>query len=338
VRSVGFAAGPSLSGADADLFVGADGARSVLCAALNPGPARACSCVLEIVMSTRLPELAAHLGSTFLKTVFPDRGLAFGLLSPSTDHVLGFLQFDMQRHGVPPGAAGSGLVDFAAALLGDMPDPVASFLRNADRSTAHLWRPVDGEVAANLCASNAVVIGDAAHPLLPFCSQGVGAALEDAVILADAIAGAGARRSLLPQALAGFCEDRRADMAGFVDGGRRILSHFVGTTPGFVAPYVHAGSGRPASRPVAAPDEDPLFADDVVDLATLRQRAYNYRWAVQPPGVIPLTPADPDFPVCEEIIAAVQRHLGAGYVPYGPPRGCLGSGASRRKRCGAGTG
>jgi DNA-binding transcriptional MocR family regulator len=110
----------------------------------------------------------------------------------------------------------------------------------------------------------------------------------------------------------------------FVDGGRRILSHFVGTTPGFVAPYVHAGSGRPPSRPVAAPDEDPLFADDVVDLATLRQRAYNYRWAVQPPGVIPLTAADPDFPVCEEIIAAVQRHLGAGYVPYGPPEGLPG--------------
>ncbi|HVE80385.1 MAG TPA: hypothetical protein VNA89_16080 [Gemmatimonadaceae bacterium] len=150
--------------------------------------------------------------------------------------MISFLQFDMQRHGVPPGAAGSGLVDFAAALLGDVQEPVVSFLRNAEASTAHLWRPVDGEVAPNLCASNAVVIGDAAHPLLPFCSQGVGAALQDAVLLADAITGAGARGDLLPHALAGFGEDRRGDVAGFVDGGRRILSHFVGASPGFVAP------------------------------------------------------------------------------------------------------
>jgi len=42
---------------------------------------------------------------------------------------------------------------------------------------------------------------------------------------------------------------------------------------------------------------------------------------VQRPGVIPLTAADPDFPVCDEIIAAVQRHLDAGYLSYGPPDG-----------------
>lgn len=149
----------------------------------------------------------------------------------------------------------------------------------------------------------------------------MGAALEDAIILADAIACAGARGDLLPQALAGFCEERRPDLARFVDGGRRILSYFVGASPGFVAPYVHAVPGRPLSRSLGAPDEDPLFADAAVDLATLRRRAYNHRWAVQPPGVIPLTAADPDFPVCEEIIAAVQRHLGVGYVPYGPAEG-----------------
>lgn len=183
VRSVGFAAGPSWSDADADVFVGAEGSRSALCTALNPGLTRARCRVFEIVMSTRLPELARDLGATFLKTVFSDRGLAFGLLSPCTDHVIGFLQFDVQRHGVQPGAAGPDLLDFAAALLGDVPEPVASFLRDVDASTAHVWRPVDGGVATNLCASNAVVIGDAAHPLLPFCSQGVGAALEDAVIL-----------------------------------------------------------------------------------------------------------------------------------------------------------
>ena len=67
--------------------------------------------------------------------------------------------------------------------------------------------------------------------------------------------------------------------------------------------------------------EDPLFADGKVDVDILRQRAYNHRWAVQRAGVIPLTAADPDFPVCAEVIEAVQRHLACGYVPYGPPDG-----------------
>jgi 2-polyprenyl-6-methoxyphenol hydroxylase-like FAD-dependent oxidoreductase len=241
VRSLGFASGPSLSATDVDLFVGAEGARSPLCAALNPGLVRTRSRVFEVVMSARRPELAADLGATFLKTVFEDRGLAFGLLSPSADHVIGFLQFDTQRHGIPLRADGAGLLDFATALLGSPPEPVASFLRNADPSTAHLWRPVDGEVAASTCASNAVVVGDAAHPLLPFSSQGVGAALEDAVALADAVQRASERRDLLPQALADFCEQRRRDVGRFVDGGRLILSHFVGGSPGVVAPYVYAG-------------------------------------------------------------------------------------------------
>ena len=316
VTALRFADGSSLSGADADLFVGAEGSRSRLCAALNPGFVQAPSSVYEIVMSARLPELAERLGSDFVKTTIGGRGLAFGLLSPGEDRVIGFLQFDIRRHGVPPTSMGSGLIRFAAALLGDPPREVAGFLRDADAVTAHLWRPTDGAIAADLCADNAVVIGDAAHPLLPFTSQGVGAALEDAVALAGAVADG---REPLAPALAGFCDARRREVAGFVDGGRRILAHFVGTSTAFVAPYVHAAA--PVAVAAGAADEDPLFADAAVDLVALRERAYNHRWAVQRAGVIPLTAADPDFPVCDEILAAVARHLAVGYVPYGPPEG-----------------
>ena len=66
---------------------------------------------------------------------------------------------------------------------------------------------------------------------------------------------------------------------------------------------------------------DGLFGDDQVNLSVLRERSYNHRWAAHPPDVIPLTAADCDFPVCDEIIAAVQRYLSDRYVPYGPPEG-----------------
>lgn len=483
LRSIAFEAGTPLTHDAADLFIGAEGWRSPMYAAFNPGAARAESPVSEIVTSTRLPELAAQLGSTFLKTVFAGRGLAFGLLSPSRDWVIGFLQFDRRRHGLPAGAE---LRAFVTRLVAQAPEPMASYLRLADFSTAHLWRPIDADLAAGQCGTNAVIVGDAAHPLLPFTSQGVGAALEDAVILADAVGLVVDSPHLLPRTLAGFAGDRTRDLAGYVDGGRLILANFLGATDGFVAPYLGgavsrlaehlsvppadirsliglldsdgdgylsrddvrhalaliverdidarerdalfdeidtnhdgvisqdemldavAGGGeaspalwdlrrgltprhvgahalghrvglafRAADRDgdklidfgdfavsvalfgmvadqaalrrifdlvdadadgrVTQPQlaeavrrgrlllggaaDDELFADDSVDLAVLRQRSYNYRWAVQPPDVIPLTAADCDFPVCEEIIGPVQRYLSAGYVPYGPAEG-----------------
>jgi aspartate/methionine/tyrosine aminotransferase len=63
------------------------------------------------------------------------------------------------------------------------------------------------------------------------------------------------------------------------------------------------------------------FDDSAVRLDVLRRRAFNYRWAEVPEGVIPLTAADPDFPVCPDIIAAMQDYLDGGYLSYTPKLG-----------------
>jgi len=47
-----------------------------------------------------------------------------------------------------------------------------------------------------------------------------------------------------------------------------------------------------------------FFDSDNVRLDLLRQRAYNYRWAVHPPNT-----------------EALVRHVTDGYHSYGPPRG-----------------
>lgn len=73
--------------------------------------------------------------------------------------------------------------------------------------------------------------------------------------------------------------------------------------------------------PPPAGEDDPLFAADQVDVPTLRARAFNYRWAAHPDGVIPLTAADSDFPVAGEILEALREYLRAGYLPYGPAEG-----------------
>ncbi len=64
-----------------------------------------------------------------------------------------------------------------------------------------------------------------------------------------------------------------------------------------------------------------LFSNESVNADVLKRRAFNYRWAIHPPDVIPLTAADPDFPVCTEVTEALHAYLAEGYFPYGRPDG-----------------
>lgn len=63
------------------------------------------------------------------------------------------------------------------------------------------------------------------------------------------------------------------------------------------------------------------FTDQAVDRATLRERAYNYRWAEQSEDVIPLTAADPDFSLAPPIRKALESYLSLGSLAYGPALG-----------------
>lgn len=58
-----------------------------------------------------------------------------------------------------------------------------------------------------------------------------------------------------------------------------------------------------------------------IDLAQLRKRAYNLRWATLPEGVIPLTAADPDYPSPQPIADALARYAQDRYWSYGPSAG-----------------
>lgn len=65
----------------------------------------------------------------------------------------------------------------------------------------------------------------------------------------------------------------------------------------------------------------PSFADEQINRQELKKRAYNLRWASVDNGVIPLTAADPDFPVAIEIERAISDYTSARLFSYGPPEG-----------------
>lgn len=63
------------------------------------------------------------------------------------------------------------------------------------------------------------------------------------------------------------------------------------------------------------------FDNENINLSALKKKAYNYRWAEVPEGMIPLTAADPDYPCAPDIKKAMQDYIEDGYFSYTPKLG-----------------
>jgi len=302
--------------AKADLYVSAEGLRSRARQALFPGWPAPEAQVMEVVGLVRCEKTVRWCGRTFNKFYAANGGIALGMLAVDDEHVVWYVQFDSKRFPPPPesnGAAVQARKEFVTSLIGDWADPIPHLLSIADFSRTHLWRPLDTDVVPSFYRGNLVLVGDAAHPLSPFTSQGVSSAIADGVSLAEKL-GVGNWNSAadLEQALAAYSAERRGQCAPYVAKGRELTRHFL-------SPQI----GSTVLLPIAQSDHvaPGAFSDNIVRLDLLRERAFNMRWAQQPSDVIPLTAADPDFPICPAIQEQLVRHVRDGVLSYGPPEG-----------------
>ena len=55
--------------------------------------------------------------------------------------------------------------------------------------SVHKWALIEREPLQGWTAERTILIGDAAHPMLPYMAQGAGTAMEDAVVLARCLQG-----------------------------------------------------------------------------------------------------------------------------------------------------
>lgn len=179
-RAVRLADGARLEG---ELFFGCDGARSRFRSMLFPEAELSDAAVHELVSIAEAPELARALGSTFHKFHDPRGGLAVGMIAEGAGRVVWFIQMDAGMYRVR-GTSADAFASFADAVLADWPAEVLEAIACTDFSRSHLWQTRDLPPLAQLAASNAVLLGDAAHACLPFTSQGANGALVDAALLA----------------------------------------------------------------------------------------------------------------------------------------------------------
>ncbi len=158
------------SSARADLLVGADGLRStVRSALLGDGEPRDAGIVAF--------RGVADFDGSVPAGEWWGSGSVAGLLPLDGGRVYWYLA----DHGDPDPAT-------LADRLAEYGEPVREVARRTDEDEVLVHRLYDRDPVTSWSRGTATLLGDAAHPMLPFLGQGAGSALEDAVALGAAIA------------------------------------------------------------------------------------------------------------------------------------------------------
>ena len=209
-----------------DLLVGADGGRSVLRAALNgPSAPRFAGQTAwrALVRPAARPEPVStiHLFPGRHVVTYPLRGGA----------LMNLVAVAERPEWAEEGWHHRDDPERLRAVFADASPPLAALLAGVEE--VHLWGLFRHPVAADWGSSAMALLGDAAHPTLPFLAQGVNLALEDAWALAAETDGPGSldralrryaarRRERCARAVAAAEGNARAYHLG---GMRRLAAH-----------------------------------------------------------------------------------------------------------------
>lgn len=209
----------------ADLIVAADGVGSPTRATLFPDVRLTPVRVVERVFPVTDPTVRTWLGERCAKFETPDGGLALGLVPCGPDRVTCYTQRCAHADAEDPRShAPEALL---RTLFAGWHPIVGRALDAARFPELHRWPTTDLDPLPRHHAGNVVLIGDAAHPMLPFTSQGVNAALEDALSLGHVLRSVGGDPCRLPGALATHSAARVPKVSPVVLAGRRLRDHFL---------------------------------------------------------------------------------------------------------------
>lgn len=172
----------------ADLVIGADGVHSRLRAVLNgaDSPFFTGHVAWRAVIPNDLglgPVSRVHMGPGRHVVSYPLRG----------ESMINLVAVEERRGWVAESWSQRDEPDNLRAAFAEFGAPVQEMLERVE--TCHLWGLFRHEVAGTWHGESIVLLGDAVHPTLPFMAQGAVMAIEDAWVLADALARADGLRA-----------------------------------------------------------------------------------------------------------------------------------------------
>lgn len=208
---------------EADVVVASDGSRSRIRRTIFQDEIMRAVLENEVVNIIENEELASRIESNFLKFHHENGGLTFGVLKLSSTKILWYCQFDITKHFINEDYSPDCIKQFMLDNFGGWNTLVSSIIEGSSYENAHIWRVYELEKLNPFYHQNVVFIGDAAHPLIPFTSQGVTSALKDSFTLTNLLA----EGNDLQETFRKYEEDRKPEIETHIKNGRALLEQFL---------------------------------------------------------------------------------------------------------------
>ena len=207
----------------ADIVVASDGSRSRIRRKIFQDETMRAVLENEVVNIIENEELASQIESNFLKFHHEKGGLTFGVLKLSPKKILWYCQFDITKYFINEDYTADCIRQFMIDNFGDWNDLISSIIEGSSYENAHIWRVYELEKLNPFYHENVVFIGDSAHPLIPFTSQGVTSALKDSFTLTQLLK----EGNDLQETFKKYEEERRPEIDIHINNGRILLNQFL---------------------------------------------------------------------------------------------------------------
>jgi 2-polyprenyl-6-methoxyphenol hydroxylase-like FAD-dependent oxidoreductase/predicted DsbA family dithiol-disulfide isomerase len=164
----------------------------------------------------------------FIKIVDTVQGVYMGVLPLGKNEFIWFIQFNELLHQVNSTDFES-LLAFTKTISQNYPADFQRIISCTKENELFYWTSKRMDLLPSFHDKNAVIIGDAAHPLLPFTSQGANSAIEDAATLM-AILTNQCKSETLEMAFEDYYENRKISIQHYLKEGDLLLNDFVNLT------------------------------------------------------------------------------------------------------------
>lgn len=207
----------------ADVVIASDGSRSRIRRAIFQDEVMKAVRENEVVNIIENEEIASQIEGNFHKFHHEDGGLTFGVLKLSPTKILWYCQFDTLKFNIGENDTPEEIKQFMLDNFGSWNPLVSSIVKESSYENAHIWRVYELEKLNPFYHNNIAFLGDAAHPLIPFTSQGVTSALKDSYILTQLLL----ENKDLEETFEKYEQERKPEIEIHIKNGRILLEQFL---------------------------------------------------------------------------------------------------------------
>ncbi|EJL73721.1 FAD-dependent oxidoreductase [Chryseobacterium populi] len=214
---------PDGSDIESDIIIVSDGSRSRIRKEIFKDEILRSVRENEMVNIIKNKDIAARIENNFMKFHHLDGGLTFGILKLSDDKILWYSQFDNERYKTDKECSIENIKDYMFEVFKEWDPLVSTIVRESSYKNIHLWPVYELETLNPFYRDNIVFIGDAAHPLIPFTSQGVTSALKDSFTLTRYLT----EEKNTTEAFRKYERERKPEIQVHIQNGRILLDQFL---------------------------------------------------------------------------------------------------------------